>query len=288
MARYLNPINDVAFKRVFKHKEIMIGFLNNILRLKDGELIVDLTYIDKEEVPDIGQGRRSSFDMQVVDQANKKYIIEVQTRVRPGFLNRVQLYAAHSYSNQGKLGDKPEQLKGLMPLVVVVIVTENVFPDEVPCISYHDTRESQTKERYLFSLSYAFVELAKFNKKDEELASKEDYWLHYLSSSYQDKKPPETIKDKLVLKAYEEIERFNWTEEQYDAYFRAYLLIDAEKSGIEDSFTKGEAKGIAKGKAEGMAETKTKVACNLLAEGLDIKLVSKTTGLSEEEVKDLL
>ena len=45
----------------------------------------------------------------------------------------------------------------------------------------------------------------------------------------------------------------------------------------------GEAKGRAEGKAEGKAET----ALAMLANGLDIALVSKCTGLSERQIREL-
>ena len=49
----------------------------------------------------------------------------------------------------------------------------------------------------------------------------------------------------------------------------------------------GKAEGIAEGKAEGIAEGKAEVALGLLREGISIEVISKTTGLSEEEIERL-
>ena len=56
-------------------------------------------------------------------------------------------------------------------------------------------------------------------------------------------------------------------------------IVYARDMGILE----GEAKGRAEGKAEGKAET----ALAMLANGLDIALVSKCTGLSEQQIQDL-
>ena len=40
--RYLDATNDVAFKKVFSHKEILEDFLNSVLRLPEGKKIEEL------------------------------------------------------------------------------------------------------------------------------------------------------------------------------------------------------------------------------------------------------
>ena len=35
--RYLDATNDVAFKKVFSHKEILTDLLNSVLRLPEGK-----------------------------------------------------------------------------------------------------------------------------------------------------------------------------------------------------------------------------------------------------------
>jgi predicted transposase/invertase (TIGR01784 family) len=98
--RYLDPTNDVAFKRVFSDKAILMNFLNGILRLEEGHKIIDLDFVSTEEIPNIGQGKRSLFDIKVRNQAGYYYIVEMQNSSESGFLNRVQLYASHSYTSQ--------------------------------------------------------------------------------------------------------------------------------------------------------------------------------------------
>ena len=64
---------------------------------------------------------------------------------------------------------------------------------------------------------------------------------------------------------------------------------------MSEKFLKGEAKGRAeglaegekKGRAEGIKEGVVKTAQNMKNEGLDVSLIAKMTGLSEEEINNL-
>ena len=57
--------------------------------------------------------------------------------------------------------------------------------------------------------------------------------------------------------------------------------------GILEGKAEGLAEGEAKGRAEGKAEGKAEDALAMLANGLDIALVSKCTGLSQQQIRDL-
>lgn len=284
--RYLDVTNDVAFKKVFSHKEILTDFLNSVLRLPDGRKIKELHFVPQEEIPDLGQGKRSIFDIKVCDESGFWYIVEMQNRPDQLFLKRVQVYAAAVHSNQLLKG---KDYAGVMPVVVISIVNGKLFPKEVDCINRHTTREEKTNIQHLFELSYVFVELGKFDKKESDLESIEDFWLFYLADATKVKNPPANLKDKNILKAYEILERFNWDEAAYDAYIRAKLLADTEELNLSDSFEKGlaegEARGEAKGLEKGKAEGKIEIAQNLIAKGFDEKTILELTGLTVQEVK---
>ncbi|MBQ0087425.1 MAG: hypothetical protein KBS72_07065, partial [Bacteroidales bacterium] len=64
-------------------------------------------------------------------------------------------------------------------------------------------------------------------------------------------------------------------------------IVYARDMGREEGLAEGEARGEAKGRAEGKAEGKAETALAMLANGLDIALVSKCTGLSEQQIKEL-
>ncbi len=306
-SRYLDPTNDVAFKKLFSKKELLKDFLNAVLRLEEGCKITELEFIPQEEVPNFKTGRRSIFDIKCKDQEGKNYIVEMQNRPEGSFLNRIQCYASHAVVSQALKGVTH---KGLVPVILLAITKENLFDDEIECISYHHTLESRTKKQLLFALSYVFIELPKFKKLAAELKNEEDDWLFFFSNWKDAKEPPETITDPLVLEAYETIEQFNWTAEEYDAYFRARLAAEADdlmltknfEEGIEKGIEKGREEGLEKGREEGLAEglekgrkeketalknEKIEIAKTLLLQDVDIETIVKATKLSKEEVEKL-
>lgn len=281
--RYLDPTSDVAFKKVFKDKERLKNFLNAVLRRPEGLRIIELDFVPQEEIPDLGQGKRSIFDLKCKDESGKVYAVEIQNRREPYFLKRVQGYDSHAYVARLSVGDWH---KDLMPVIVIAISKTNLFPKEVKYISYHRTIEDETKQQHLFELTYVFIELGKFAKKEEELSSVEDDWLYFLAQAQTAKEPPNTIKEELVLQAFKTIERFNWSVVEYDEHLRAKLLDETETLILEDAYEKDYRKGkqaIEKAKQEGIRL----VASNMLAVGQALSLIAQVTGLSKDEILKL-
>jgi len=271
--RYLDPTNDVAFKRLFSDKPRLKDFLNAIFPA-DWAPIADLDFIPLEEMPAVFLGRRSVFDLRCTDETGKVYIVEMQNRSQDAFLNRIQCYASHAYVAQAvKGGDH----RNLMPVIVLSLTSDKLFEDDVPCVSYHWDVEQTTKKRLLMAISYIFVELPKFKKTEAELQDIRDEWLYFFANWEHLKAPPEDLKDPLVLSAYETMEQFNWTPGQYDAYFRMRLAIEADQHEIERSEEKG--------RAEGRVEEKKEIAHNLLARGMNPEEIARVTNLPVEEIR---
>ena len=59
------------------------------------------------------------------------------------------------------------------------------------------------------------------------------------------------------------------------------------KQAIKEGKVEGKAEGKAEGRAEGKIESKLEIAQNMLNMNMDIKIISKATGLSENEIKNL-
>ena len=189
MTRYLDPTNDVAFKKLFRDKARLIDLLNNILRLPVGSKIIELDYVPTEQMPLFIEGKRSIFDLKVRDEGQRWYIIEMQRKMEKDYLNRAQYYGCYSYINQLEEGIKH---KDLLPVVVISIIGTKAFPSSIPCISYHHLKETTTKKQYLFSLSYVFIELGKFN--ENQISDDTDQWLHLLKCASKEQEPPKEIK----------------------------------------------------------------------------------------------
>jgi predicted transposase/invertase (TIGR01784 family) len=270
--RYLDPTNDVAFKKLFSNKDRLINLLNSILKLSEGNRIKELDYIPQEQMPLFLDGKRSIFDLKVKDEAGRWYIIEMQRKMERDYINRVQFYGSYSYVNQIEQGVSH---KDLLPVVVISIIGQKVFDDELPCINYHCLKETNTNKQYLFSLMYVFVELGKFdsNKIENDI----DQWLHLLKCAHNEQEPPKEIKNSSVLSAYE------------DAYIRAKLAMEAEEIKVEEyleKITKLEEK-VEQAELKGKTDERIVIAKKMLSRCKNAEEVAELTGLSLEKVNSL-
>jgi predicted transposase/invertase (TIGR01784 family) len=279
MGKYLDPTNDVAFKKVFSDKRRMLKFMNAILRLAPEDHIIDFTYITTEQVPDLGQLKRGIVDLKCEDKKGRIYIVEMQNGYADCFTNRLQLYGAQSITSQLKRG---MTYKNLKPVVIIVLLTGfDLHDDDIDqdVIHFHETVNLKTKKCSLNLLKYVIVELDKFHKNEDELESAEDQWLYFMSISEDAKHPPRTLHDADIESAYECIAMYNWSVGELEAYQSAKMALDTEQLTRHAKYEQG--------KAEGRGEEKIAIARNLIIAGLSNDMIAASTKLSIEEVQGL-
>lgn len=221
-------------------------------------------------MPLFKSGKRSIFDLKVKDESGRWYIIEMQRTMKIDFINRVQFYGSYSYVTQIEEGITHGDL---LPVIVISIIGQKIFPDELPYVNYHHFKETTTNKQYLFSLSYVFVELGKF--KENDIKSEMDQWLHLFKCATEEKEPPKEIKSSTVLSAYRELEQYNWTQEQHDAYVRSNLAIAKEEEELEDA------------REEGEHNRARKMALKMIAKKKPIQEIIEFTDLSKEQIESL-
>ena len=90
-----------------------------------------------------------------------------------------------------------------------------------------------------------------------------------------------------------EIAKFTPQEmREYEASMKAYRDIKnsvdtAKREGIAEGMEKGMKEGLEKGRAEGMNQRSLDIARNMLADGVDINLIMKYSGLTQEQIEKL-
>ena len=117
--------------------------------------------------------------------------------------------------------------------------------------------------------------------KNEELIEKYKYLIML------DLKPDElnilSKKDKVINKYMEEVERINEDPEFYE-----YISAEEDNRKIENSLkTQYKREGLEEGIEQGTRLAKLEAAKNLKQNGVDIEIISKSTGLTIEEINEL-
>ncbi|MFZ1749394.1 MAG: Rpn family recombination-promoting nuclease/putative transposase, partial [Saprospiraceae bacterium] len=99
--RYLDPKNDLVFKKVFgEHAHILLSFLNAMLPLGDGQVIKSIEYLPPELVPDIPIFKNSIVDVRCKDNQGRQFIVEMQMLWTDSFTSRVLFNASKAYVRQ--------------------------------------------------------------------------------------------------------------------------------------------------------------------------------------------
>ena len=101
MPRYLDPSNDLTFKKVFgEHKDMCISLLNALLPLDEGRLVKQIEYQSNELRSSIGDIKDSIVDVQCMDNEGRQFIVETQMRWTPCSQQHMMFNAATAYIAQ--------------------------------------------------------------------------------------------------------------------------------------------------------------------------------------------
>ena len=119
------------------------------------------------------------------------------------------------------------------------------------------------------------VEIAKFEKSEEELVTLYDKWLYVLKNLSRLDERPAALKEKVFTKLFEEAEiaKFTPTElKEYEDSLKAYRDV---KNSIDTALEKGR------------EEKAIQIAKKMLAAGMDIDTIINMTDLSKDEIEKL-
>jgi predicted transposase/invertase (TIGR01784 family) len=290
-SKFLDPKNDIAFRRIFgseKNKDILIHFINDVLDLEGKDKIEQVTLEPTIQDPEIASKKQSVIDVLCKDGNGVQIIVEMQVGPQEGFEKRAQYYAAKAYSRQLNKGKKEGgRYKDLKAVIFIAICNHLIFKDKQEYLSRHIITDKKTHSQDLKDFSFTFVELAKFNiNQIEQLTSIVEKWCYFFKYAPTTKEADllKIIgKDKVIERAYEELNQFGWSEEELAAYESEEKRIMDNQATEDYIFNQGIEKGIEKG-----IETRNlDIAKTMLKDGEPIEKIMKWTGLSLDTIKGL-
>lgn len=288
MSRYLDPTNDVAFKKLFGiecHKPLLVSFLNAILALEGARRIKMVEFLTKEQAPLIGASKTSTLDVKCTDERNVQYIVEIQNKKLPGFIKRMPCYAAYSSVKHSLVASDYLDLK---PVILLAIANHELFPSKEKIISYHRTLDVETLEHNLQDMSYVFIELPKFDKNEDDLETLQDKWIYFFKNWEKDREVPAKMQEKELIEAYNAMEQFNWNREEMEAYIKANIALTDEYAARQKEREEGLQEGLEKRREEGFEKGRQEVreafVRSMLKENFSPLQISKVTGLTEKEI----
>ncbi len=94
---------DFAFKRLFKKKELIVPFINDVFSLERQDMVQKITHL----VPQLGhalEDKAVTLDFLCEDGAGKNFLVEIQRVKQPYFYERVLYNWAKDVSYLGHKG----------------------------------------------------------------------------------------------------------------------------------------------------------------------------------------
>lgn len=283
ISKFLDPKNDVAFKKVFgseKHKDILIHFINDILELQGNNQIEDVEYLSPIQDPEIASKKQSIVDVLCKDRNGIQLIVEMQVAPTKGFQKRAQYYAAKAYSRQLNSGQEEDgRYQNLKEVIFIAIADCIIFPDKSEYKSDHVILDKNNYDHDLQDFSFTFIELPKFKKdKIEELSNIVEKWCFFFKNAA--KTSEEDLKkligsDLVIEQAYDALSQFNWSEKELVAYDQEIKRIRDNIAALDYQYDKGR------------EERNKEIAINMLKQNLDNSLISSVTGLSTDDILKL-
>ena len=274
--RYISLLTDFGFTRIFgtkPNKDLLINFLNSLF---DGfQVIKDVKYLNSEHVGDVFAERKAIFDVYCENEHGEKFIVEMQNAYFP----------IREQAPKGAEWNFKREHVYTVALLNFDLEEEAFDKNDIN----HDVGLLDKKTFKVFNdkLSFKYVEIAKFNKTEEELDTLYDKWLYVLKNLSRLDKRPAALKEKVFTKLFEEAEiaKFTPTElKEYEDSLKAYRDV---KNSIDSALEKGREEGMAKAMAKGMEKEKLSIARRLLSMGLSEEQVSTATELPLEEIQKL-
>ena len=273
-AKYINLMVDWSFKRVFGtevNKDILIEFLKVIF---PQFAITDITYIPTEQLGRMEEDRKAIFDVLCKTEDGKTFLVEMQRGAQEHFFERALYYTSFPIMKQGKKAIAKEDEKGKDPWdfsldgVFFLGVLDFKYEQDEMTEHRYQLLETKTLKRMTDKLEFVFVEVAKFNKREDELETDLDKWLYLLKNMSTLLERPAALRDRVFGRLFDVAEYARLDDEERKKYVEAM-------NTTRDTFNM-----IAYARKQNSYE----IARRMIDKGLDMDTILDVTGLTKEDI----
>ena len=287
-AKYINLMVDWSFKRVFGtevNKDILIEFLKVVF---PQFALTDITYIPTEQLGIMEDDRKAIFDVLCKTEDDKTFLVEMQRGAQKHFFERALYYTSFPIMKQGKKAIAKEEegagpwdfsLDGVFFLGILDFEYEQ---DEMTEHRYQ-LLETKTFKQMTDKLEFVFVEVAKFNKSEDELETDLDKWLYLLKNMSTLLERPAALRDRVFGRLFDVAEYARLDDEERKNYVEAMNTARDTYNQIAYAHETGHKEG----REEGREEKAYEIARKMIAKGLDVDTIAELTGLTKDEILTL-
>lgn len=284
--KYINPYTDFGFKLLFgtaMNKELLISFLNALL-FKE-ETVKDVTYLNAEHLDTQEYDRRAVFDVYCENEKGEKFLVEMQRGEQQFFKDRSVYYATFPIREQSQRGKWDYELKA----VYIIGILNFTFNDTDGDYFHHEVKlvDLYTHKVFYDKLTFIYLEMPKFNKKEDELESMFDKWLFVLRNLPSLFERPRALQNRVFDRLFEAAEIAKFNPKELGEYWESLKNFRDWYSVMSTQLKKGREEGLKEGLEQGRKEECFKNAKKMKQAGIAFDVIAQVTGLSIGEIASL-
>jgi predicted transposase/invertase (TIGR01784 family) len=279
----LSPRNNYFFKRIFgdiKNKDILTDFLKAALDIPLDEYD-DVEIINPESSVEYIDDKYNILDIKLHTKSGKVIDVEIQRNIKKAFRQRIVYQESKLIEEQLCSG---EDYSKVHPAICIVI-TEFVLIREND--AYHNRYEYYDKRTGSTFSDIACIHIFELAKLPDSDVRDDDPlldWLRFLNCDEEESMEMIANKNEGVRRAVARYKELTADE-------RERMIAEAVEKQRRDRVAELEyakEEGLAEGQAKGRVDEQCEIARRMKAEGLDPSLISKVTGLPQEEILELI
>ena len=244
--QFANPKSDIAFKKIFgdkNKKNILISFLNAVIRLEGADQIKEVTILDPYQAPKIEGFKETILDINAKDKKGRTFIVEMQVEKQEYIGKRALYYTSKAYVNQIK---KAEHYMELKSVIFIGILDFTIFSNS-NYLSNHLLLNTDTGKQDIKDMEFNFIELPKFKKELNELENIIDKWIYFLKNAEDLEMVPQELKEVTEIEeALDIANRYQWSSQD----IRIYEYWQMKDTGHLDALNVAKKEGKEEGREE--------------------------------------
>ncbi len=249
----IRPIVDFVFRLLFselRNADLLIDLLNAILAQKNS--IVEVEILNPFSLKRFAKGKVSIVDVKARDSRGNWYVIEIQTTLPQGLLNRLVFYMCDLYRSQMTEGDSYGTLR---PAICICLVTEPLFANEKNKQWEFRLHDVVHRRSLGDQLQLHLLELSKYHLDERSIAkaSRLEQWVYFFNEAQNIDEArlrrlfPDPIFQKaigvLAMVSRKPPYRMMYDDQQKAKLDQLSALKDERNAGREEGEARGEAKG---------------------------------------------
>ena len=250
----LNPKIDFVFKKIFgseEHPEILISFLNAVLKPKKPIVSVEIknSDLEKEYIED----KFSRLDVKALT-SNKEIInIEIQLKNEYNMIQRSLYYWSELYEEQLSEGDRYDKLSR----TVCINILDFKYLKNDRFHNGYRLKEIETNEELTNLQEIHFIEIPKLKRFEstEEIVDLLEGWVEFLRDPESEVIRKLEMSNKEIREAKDELYRLSRNSKERELYYLREKSLRDEISALANAKEKGLKEGLKQGLFEGKLES---------------------------------